>query len=373
MVRDPADMVNDDDLKSTIQELRQYQPFCGVSMLCGNLRARGIKVTRERVRCMLRSIDPLGRVLRCFPGSIKRQPYSVPGPNSLWHIGMYNVHACILRDSVYSVNIFLAIQVFFYIDSHHKLIRWRLVTHGAIDGYSRLVMYLKCRPNNRSSTVYELFLNAIQLFNLPSRVRSDQGSENLMVARHMIEKRGSERRSMLTGSSTHNQRIERLWRDMHGCVTLLFYKIFYFMEQQDLLDPLNEIHLWALQYVFLPRINRSLCEFVHSWNHHPIRTAHHKTPHQLFTAGCLLLQNSGIGALDFTDSVDENYGIDPDGSNTDDVSNEDAVLVPERRITFADTDIRVLNQQVDPLGPSDNYGIDVYEQTVQFISTLNQI
>ena len=96
----------------------------------------------------------------------------------------------------------------------------------AIDGYSRLVLYLKCMPNNRSSTVYELFLNAIQLYNLPSRVRSDQGSENMMVARHMIEKRGGERRSMLTGSSTHNQRIERLWKDMHGCVTVLFYKIF---------------------------------------------------------------------------------------------------------------------------------------------------
>ena len=145
------------------------------------------------------------------------------------------------------------------------------------------------------------------------------------------------------------------------------------MEQHDLLDPLNEIHLWALQYVFLPRINRSLCEFVQSWNHHPIRTVHHKTPHQLFTAGCLIMQNSGIDALDFTDSVDENYGVDPDGNDADNLSNEDAVVVPERRIAFADTHIRVLNQQIDALGPSDNYGIDIYEQTVQFISTLNQI
>jgi hypothetical protein len=26
-------------------------------------------------------------------------------------------------------------------DGHHKLIRWRLVTHCAIDGYSRMVVY----------------------------------------------------------------------------------------------------------------------------------------------------------------------------------------------------------------------------------------
>ena len=88
LVHDPSNIISDNDLKSAIQELREYQPFCGVSMVCGNLRARRIKVTRERERCMLRSVDPLGRVLRCFPGSVRRQPYSVPGPNSLWHIGI---------------------------------------------------------------------------------------------------------------------------------------------------------------------------------------------------------------------------------------------------------------------------------------------
>ena len=62
--------------------------------------------------------------------------------------------------------------------------RWRMVTHGAIDGYSRVVLYLKCTSNNRATTVYELFLVAVQNFNLPSRVRSDQGLENVLVARH---------------------------------------------------------------------------------------------------------------------------------------------------------------------------------------------
>ena len=101
-----------------------------------------------------------------------------------------------------------------YIDSHHKLVCWRMVTHGAVDVYSRVVLYLKY--TSRATTVYQLFLVAVQNFILPSRVRSDQGLENVLVARHMIESRGSERHSMLTGSSTHNQRIERLWRDVHS-------------------------------------------------------------------------------------------------------------------------------------------------------------
>jgi len=83
-----------------------------------------------------------------------------------------------------------------YIDGHHKLIRWRLVTHCGIDGFSRMVVYVKCSPNNRASTVYELFLSSVQQFGLPSRVRSDQGRENILVAQHMLEHRGDGRGRM---------------------------------------------------------------------------------------------------------------------------------------------------------------------------------
>ena len=254
-------------------------------------------------------------------------------------------------------------------DSHHKLIRWRIVTHGAIDGYSGVIVYLHSSTNNQARTVYELFLSAIEKHQLPSRVRSDQGTENIMVAQHMIEKRGAERHSMITGSSVHNQRIERLWRDMHRSVTILFYKLFYYMEHHGLLDPLNEYHLWALHYVFVPRINHCLKEFVRSWNNHPIRTAGHKSPQQLFTAGSLLLQNSQLAALDFFHAVDETYGIDLDGP----VPLSEGVSVPQTSFTFSADDILSLQQSVDPCGITDNYGIDLYEQTLQFISNLTPI
>jgi len=106
----------------------------------------------------------------------------------------------------------------------------------------------------------------------------DQGGENTLVVRHTIEHRGAARRSMITGSSMHNQRIEKLWRDLHRSVTVLFYKLFYFMEQNGLLDHLNEKHLWALHYVFIPRINKSIQEFVYSWNNYPLGSAGHKSP-----------------------------------------------------------------------------------------------
>lgn len=71
--------------------------------------------------------------------------YRVAGPQSLWHI-----------------------------DGHHALIRWSLVTHGGIDGYSRMIVFLRCGNNNRSETVSQLFSEASQRYGLPSRVRADR-------------------------------------------------------------------------------------------------------------------------------------------------------------------------------------------------------
>ena len=35
-------------------------------------------------------------------------------------------------------------------DGHHKSIRWKTVTHAGIDGFSRMIVYMKCSNNNKS-------------------------------------------------------------------------------------------------------------------------------------------------------------------------------------------------------------------------------
>ena len=105
----------------------------------------------------------------------------------------------------------------------------------------------------------------------------------------MLQHRGIDRGSIIVGSSVHNQRVERIWRDMHRCVTVIYYRLFYFMESQGYLNPISEKDLFALHYVFLPRIQRSLTLFREGWNNHGIRTEHNKTPNQLFASGALQL------------------------------------------------------------------------------------
>jgi hypothetical protein len=62
-----------------------------------------------------------------------------------------------------------------YLDGHHKFIRWHFVTHSGIDGYSRMIVHMQCSTNNCASTVLNAFLDGVQRFSVPSRVRSDFG------------------------------------------------------------------------------------------------------------------------------------------------------------------------------------------------------
>ncbi|XP_059892813.1 uncharacterized protein LOC132446501 isoform X2 [Gadus macrocephalus] len=157
-------------------------------------------------------------------------------------------------------------------DTNHKLIRYNLVIFGGVDGFSRKVLYLDAATNNRANTAFFFFLEATRLHGVPSRDRGDQGVENVDIAHFMFERRGTGRASFISGKSVHNQRIERMWRDVWMAVTCIFYDVLHTLEEDGVLDIANIMHLFCVHYVFLPRLRSALQVFVAGWNHHPLRT-----------------------------------------------------------------------------------------------------
>lgn len=244
-------------------------------------------------------------------------------------------------------------------DTNHKLIRWNLVIAGGIDGFSRFVVFLKCVDNNKADTIFTCFESGVQNYGIPLRVRSDQGLENLKVAEYMTRVRGSDK-SIKVGKSTHNQRIERLWRDIFEGVLSYFYDLFYFMEEHNLLDPLNETHIIALHYVYKDKINVNLGIWREAWNRHKIRTVN-ASPSCLFTAGRFNMPTPSVEVEDFESGF--NYAVEQQ-------SDQRPTLLP-LHYNITQRCENLLANECPRDWESLEFGIDVYEKTLRILGDEN--
>lgn len=103
--------VTETELERSVLAVKERHPDSGEVMVAGHLRSQGILVPRQRLRRILQAVDSVGIAARCTL-HIRRRVYEAPSPNYVWHI-----------------------------DGLHKLIRWKFVIHGSIDGFSRLITF----------------------------------------------------------------------------------------------------------------------------------------------------------------------------------------------------------------------------------------
>lgn len=77
----------------------------------------------------------------------------------------------------------------------------------------------------------------------------------------------------------------------------------------------------------------------------------------------------GIAAVDFFESIAEEYGTEEDGVAPND--DDDGVVVPRTSLNLTDEQSSELNETVNPLHDSTDYGISLYTRTVQLLRSWN--
>ena len=330
--------ISNDLLDVEVKRICQQYPRDGEVMITGHLAHRGIHVTRAKLRASIHRVDPQGVASRSLH-TIKRRVYEVPYSNYVWHL-----------------------------DSHHKLIRWRIVIHAAIDGYSRKLMYASCANNNRANTVLQYYSDAVAKFGLPERVRSDKGGENVDVWRYTMYYQNMDSSSIIVGSSTHNQRIERLWCDIFRSVGQTFYELLYSLENEGILDPLNDVDLFCVHFTILPKIASCLEEFTESWNHHSLSTESNLTPEQLYTIGMIERQTTSQQQQHSNQSLTGNFNsIDLSSYGMDDTVTVDVPPTSADICTTLHGQLLSLQSLLGTEGINKNFGRDFYIQAIQVI------
>ena len=63
------------------------------------------------------------------------------------------------------------------------------------------------------------------------------------------------------------------------------------MEESRLLQIDNPLHKFALHYIYLPHINRTLSSFTSAWNNHPLRRENNWRPKRIRVNGMTEVRN----------------------------------------------------------------------------------
>ena len=127
--------------------------------------------------------------------------------------------------------------------------------------------------------------------------------------------------------------------------------MFQFLERSGQLDSFSEVHLFALQYVFLPRINTSLAEFQRQWNNHGLRTSNHQSPLALWHTNIITTPD------DSTVINWESYGIDYSISALP-IQTNNNVVIPNSDIELNEAQLLYLQQMVNPTQDDGNNAIE---------------
>ena len=213
-----------------------------------SLELEGIRVPRSVVQSLLKELDPEGSENR-RRHRLRRRRYVNPGPNFVWHI-----------------------------DGYDKIKPWGFPIHGAIDGYSRCILWLQVTcSNNAPDNIACLYLTAVSTAEgCPVELITDLGTENSIVPAIQSYFRGNSDAHRYV-SSPRNQRIEGWWSQFCKQRACWWRNFFKELESTGEIDTTSEIKMEALWYSFSVVLQNDLDLVKDHWNTHRIRKSKFQT------------------------------------------------------------------------------------------------
>ena len=178
---------------------------------------------------------------------LKRRVYSVRGPNQIWHA-----------------------------DGNDKLKTYGLYVHGAIDGWSRKLMWLRVASTNRQpAVVCGYYMSALEDNGImPRTVRVDKGSENGLMAdcQTLLQQANPCRNPpVLFGSSVQNIRIEKFWSTYKLQFVLDYCEVMQDLADRGILDASDPFNIELVQFCFIPCLQKEIEMYRRHWNEHRVR------------------------------------------------------------------------------------------------------
>ena len=210
---------------------------------------RGFRVPRNNVAIIQKVLDSGGVEFR-RRNCLRRRLYYANGPNWVWHI-----------------------------DGYDKLKPYGLSIHGAIDGFSRRVMWLRLsRSNKNPNIVCSHFVNTVlEVQGTPRKIVGDRGTENVYLAaaqrffRQSHTDSCSGMNSFQYGRSVSNQRIEAWWSMLRRSCTNWWINCFKDLVEQGLVDLTDQMHVECVRFCFGEVLQNELDQIRINWNNHRIR------------------------------------------------------------------------------------------------------
>lgn len=181
-----------------------------------------------------------------------------------------------------------------HVDGYDKLKPCSFPIHGAVDGFSRRVMWLKiCPSNNDPCHVASLFYNCVKSNRgCPGVLWTDCGTENVTMAAMQCYfwGNGNDDQAGFNGHgyglSPANQHIEGWWSFYQHDRSTWRINFFKDLVETNIVNTASELSMSYLQFCFKDILQTDLDSVRDHWNTHYIRKSLHDTvpgrPDKLF-------------------------------------------------------------------------------------------